>query len=311
MCATICTTFCTVVLVYISIPGDATQTQNIIIEQGASTEQISKMLYERGIVQHPTVFTILSKGYILLGKYIKSGEYEIAPHITLFRLFKVLSSGVSVVHRLTVYGGMSAHEVIAQLKSENVLKGDIDDDVQEGIFLPQTYFFSFGDDRKKIVSTMKKLMSTTLDELMPQLSPNSPLKTRMDVLNLASIVEKEASLVSEKPRIAAVFLNRLKKKMKLQADPTTIYGITMGKYRIGRKLTKADLLGATPYNTYYINGLPPSPIACPDRSSIEAVINPAQTNELYFVVNGIGGHNFSATLDAHNKYVKQYRDSLK
>ena len=176
--------------------------------------------------------------------------------------------------------------------------------------MPSTYFYTFQDQRNKIVATMTKLMSDTLDELMPQLSQDSPIKTREDVLILASIVEKEALFDEERPRIAAVFLNRMKKKMKLQADPTTIYAITLGKYKLGRPLTKSDLKTISKFNTYHSLGLPPTPIACPGRKSIEAVIKPLKTKDIYFVVDGTGGHKFSSTLQSHIENVNAYRKSV-
>lgn len=294
-------------LLYLCIPGPSHFRQNIIIKSGYSTRTVSKILYKSQIIEHPKLFYTISKIYGLFGLHIKSGEYDIVPRITPIQLLKLFISGKSVIHKFTVPEGSTVHEVITRLKNEPLLNGDIEENIQEGILMPQTYFFTFGDTKQKLLSSMKKLMSHTLDELMPLLDSNSVLKTRMDVLNLASIVEKEAYLESEKPRIAAVFLNRLKKHMRLQADPTTIYGITMGKETLKRSLLKSDLRSQNHYNTYYINGLPPSPIACPSKSSIEAVLKPTQTNDIYFVVNGQGGHNFSADLKSHNNNVADYK----
>ncbi len=269
------------------------------------------MLYDANILGYPKIFNIFAKFYGLLGMHLKSGEYTITAHTTPFQLFKILSSGQSILHKFVVQEGSTVHEVVRRLRAESLLKGDIESNITEGILMPQTYFFSFGDTKQKLLSSMKRLMSQALDELMPMLDPSSPLKTRMDVLNLASIIEKEAYLEEEKPRIAGVLLNRLKKNMKLQADPTTIYGITMGKYTLARPLTKSDLRSKNNYNTYYITGLPHAPIALPSRSSIEAAVKPMETKELYFVVNGHGGHNFSDDLAKHNKYIAEYKKSIK
>jgi UPF0755 protein len=154
-------------------------------------------------------------------------------------------------------------------------------------------------------------MSEILDKYMLELSPDSPLKTRMDVLTLASIVEKEAFFDDEKPHIAGVFINRLKKGMKLQADPTTIYGITLGKSKLGRMLTRKDLLIKSEYNTYHIHGLPPTPIACPGIKSIAAVVHPLKTNDLYFVVDGTGRHKFSHDFKIHNNNIQEYHNKRK
>ncbi len=153
-------------------------------------------------------------------------------------------------------------------------------------------------------------MSANLDKVMQNLAPDSPLKTRLEVLTLASIIEKEAGSNAEKPIIAAVFINRLKKNMKLQADSTTIYALTEGKFKLARALTKKDLLQELPYNTYYIKGLPPGPISCPSLKSLEAVVKSAKTDALFFVVDGKGGHNFSNNLNDHNRFVETYRKSL-
>ena len=154
-------------------------------------------------------------------------------------------------------------------------------------------------------------MSNALDEVMLKLSKDSPLKTRKDVLILASIVEKEAGNDQERAKIAGVFINRLKKGMKLQADPTTVYAITEGKEPLGRSLKRKDIRIKSPYNTYHVYGLPIGPISCPGRASLEAVVSPAKTDALYFVVDGRGGHNFSKTLKEHNRHVRQFRNRVR
>jgi UPF0755 protein len=155
---------------------------------------------------------------------------------------------------------------------------------------------------------MKEKMRLTLDELWESRDKTIPIKTKEEALTLASIIEKETSLASERKKVAAVYINRIKKGMKLQADPTTIYGITHGQFQFNRQITRADLMMESPYNTYYIKGLPPHAIAIPSRASIEAALNPANTNDIFFVANGLGGHNFSENLRQHNEYVRAYRN---
>jgi UPF0755 protein len=201
-------------------------------------------------------------------------------------------------------------EILEKINTEPVLMGEIKGTIPEGYLMPSTYFFSYGDQRENLVSQMRVNMSAVLDEVMLRLSPDSPLKTRIDVLTLASIVEKEATLDVERPIIASVFINRLKKGMKLQADPTTIYAVTEGKFKLDRPLTRQDLALASSYNTYYAKGLPPTPISCPGRKSLEAVVMPAKTDYLYFVVNGKGGHHFSKSLEEHNSHVANYRNAV-
>jgi UPF0755 protein len=297
------------VLLYMSLSSGNQQAQTIVIERGKSTHQISNMLAEAGVIKYPSLFNFVAKVSGLLGYHLRSGEYAFMASVTPLQVLRIIVSGQSVVHKFTVVEGATVNEIIASIKKEPLLIGELDDNITEGFLMPATYFFSFGDSKQKLLSQMKRNMSDALDELMPQLAQDSPLKDRIALLTMASIVEKEAYLESEKAHIAAVFLNRLKIGMKLQADPTTIYAITLGKYKLSRPLSRADLRMKSPYNTYYVLGLPPSPIACPSRSSIEAVVKPMKSDDLYFVVNGLGGHNFSKTLQAHNDNVANYKKS--
>ena len=297
------------ILLYLNLPGPLELPENIIIERGKSTRAIAARLAENKIIRYPLLFNVIAKVYGLKGHHLKSGEYAILERATAFQILRILTSGQSIIHKFTVVEGSYIHDAIVRLRAEKLLEGEIEDDVTEGYILPSTYFFSFGDSKQKLLSQMKRAMSEVLDEFTPRLQADSPIKSRLELLTLASIVEKEAYLESEKPRIAAVFLNRLKKGMKLQADPTTIYGITLGQYHLSRPLNKADLRAQTLYNTYYITGLPPSPIACPSRSSIEAAVKPAKTKDIFFVVNGSGGHNFSSDLATHNSNVESYKKS--
>ncbi len=303
--------FISLSLLYVITPGPLSETKNVIIYKGTSTKQIATELHTQNIIRFPYFFNMLAKAYALRGKYLKSGEYALTPGANPIQVLRILASGNSIIHKLKITEGSTINDIIEKLYNEPLLTGNIEADCTEGFLMPSTYFYSFGDSRQKLLSQMKRLMSETLDELMPSLPSNSIIKTRLEVLTLASIVEKEAGNEAEKPIVAGVFYNRLKKNMKLQADPTTIYALTLGKERLGRPLTKKDLLIKSPYNTYYNSGLPPTPIACPSRSSIEAVIKPAKTDALYFVVNGSGGHNFSSNLETHNMHVQNYRKSIK
>lgn len=297
------------IILYLILQGPLDSKKEIVIYKRTSTKVISENLYNNQIIRHPHLFNFIAKIYGISGRHLKSGEYAFTEKITPFQVINILTSGQSIIHKLTVIEGQTIHEVVENLRNQSILNGDIAEDFTEGFLMPATYFYSFGDSRNKILSQMKQQMSDALDKLMPELSQDSPLKTRLDVVTLASIVEKEALLDSEKPIIASVFLNRLKKNMKLQADPTTIYSITMGKSKFTRSITKKDLQNPSPYNTYYAYGLPPAPIACPSIKSIEAVIKPANTDFLYFVVNQSGGHNFAKTLASHNHNVALYKKS--
>lgn len=294
-------------LLYLASVGPLKTEKTIIINSGTSARHISRILAEHEIIRYPFIFRTIAIAARTLGYTLKSGEYAFTSHITAFQVLQLLESGKSVIHKFVVPEGVTVNEIRTKLQNEPLLVGEVEDNIMEGFLMPSTYFFSFGDQRQKLVSQMKRLMSEALDEITPLLDKTSPIKTRSELLILASIVEKESYLEEEKPHIAAVFLNRLKKNMMLQADPTTIYAITQGKYRLARPLSKKDLKIASPYNTYYVSGLPPSPIACPSKSAIEAVAKPSKSDDLYFVVDGNGGHNFSSDLATHNSNVMKYR----
>ena len=295
------------VFVYLMLPGPLAEQKIIIIEPKTRIKDIAKHLHDEDVIHNRFVFNIIAKFYSKFRSPLRSGEYEFTKHITPLQVIRILSSGKSVVHKLVIPEGSTVAEIIDKLTSEHRFIGTINENVEEGFLMPSTYFYTFRDQRSKLLLHMKSLMSEALDELMPKLSKDSPLKTRLDVLTLASIVEKEAMYDDEKPHIAGVFINRLRKKMKLQADPTTIYAITLGKYKLDHPLTKNELRINSQYNTYYATGLPPTPISCPGKKAIEAVIAPTETGDLYFVVDGTGRHNFSSTLEAHNINIAQYK----
>ena len=291
---------------YLFLPGPLKNVETVIIEPLHSTKSISAKLKSYKIIKHPRLFLILSKIYS--SKHpLKSGEYMFTPGISPFQVLKVLASGKSIVHKLIIPEGVMVSEIIEKVNSEARLFGEIKGTIPEGFLMPSTYFYSYGDQKEQLIEQMRKAMTLALDEAMTKLSPDSPVKNRLEVLILASIVEKETGIDSERTTIAGVFINRLKKGMKLQADPTSIYAITQGRYKLGRPLTKKDLAIISPYNTYYAASLPPGPIACPGVKSLQVVVAPAKTDALYFVVNGKGGHNFSSTLKEHNGYVNSYR----
>jgi UPF0755 protein len=223
----------------------------------------------------------------------------------------MLVSGKSVLHRITIPEGLTVRQVLDRIKQEEVLVGDINENILEGYLLPETYFFTYGDKRQMIIDRMHKNMQTTINELWEKRSDNLPFKTKEEALTLASIIEKETGIDSERKKVAAVFINRLKKGMKLQADPTTIYAVTSGKIDLNRSLSKKDLMIESPFNTYYSFGLPPHPIANPGKASIEAALNPASTKDLFFVVSIDGaGHKFSDNLTEHNNNVREYRSKV-
>ncbi len=303
----LCLALSSSLLLYLLLPGPLNEEKIVIINPGTSIINITKELEEQNIITHPWCFILIAEIYGHLKSSLKSGEYEFSSHISPLQVIRILSSGHSIIRKFIIPEGATVHDVISRLETEPRLIGALQENVVEGYLLPATYFYSFRDQRTKLLLDMKRQMSDILDELMPNLTLDSPIKTRLEVLTLASIVEKEALFDDEKPHIAGVFINRLKLGMKLQADPTTIYAVTKGKSKLGRPLTRTDLKIPSEYNTYFTTGLPPTPIACPGIKSIEAVIKPLKTKDLYFVVDGTGRHKFSSNYDVHNKNIIDYR----
>jgi UPF0755 protein len=293
-------------ILYLFIPGPLENIETLIIEPKISIKQISDKMAKHKVIYAPVLFEFIAKIYSLRYK-LKSGEYKFTRQISPLQVLNILSSGKSVIHKFTIPEGATTHEIIEKINAEGLLSGSINNDVPEGFLMPSTYFFSYGDSKEQLIDQMRKLMSAALDKVMLKLPPDSPLKTRLEVLTLASIIEKESGSDKEKPIIASVFLNRLRKGMKLQADPTTMYAVTKGKFKLNRLLTKKDLMMESPYNTYFVARLPLGPIACPGEKSLNAIANPADTDALYFVVDGNGGHNFANNLDDHNKNVQLYK----
>jgi UPF0755 protein len=219
----------------------------------------------------------------------------------------MLANGETVARRLTVAEGLTVAEVFQLLADTEALEGDLPPPPEEGSLLPETYFYALGDSRIGLVSRMQDEMRQTLDELWRGRAQNLPLRTKREALILASIVDKETGVADERDKVAAVFINRLRRGMRLQADPTVIYGLTEGGGPLGRELSQRDWAHASAYNTYQIDGLPPGPIGNPGRASIEAVLNPAAVDYLYFVADGSGGHAFARTLEEHNRNVARWR----
>lgn len=299
-------TISNIVVGYLFLSGPLESEKAVIIKKDLSIHKISKLLEEEGIIKNRLLFEIASKFYSYY-EPIKSGEYKFTSYVSPYQVIRKLSVGKSVIHRLFIPEGYTVNQIIDKINSEKRLFGNIIGNIPEGYLMPSTYFYSYGDRREEIVDIMRNQMSSALDSVMKKLPPESPLKTRRDVLILASIVEKEAGHDAERGKVAAVFINRLKRGMKLQADPTTIYAITLGKYKLKRHLTTKDLKTPSEYNTYHSYGLPPGPISCPGLASLESVVSPDKTNALYFVADGKGGHNFSSTLKQHNNYVRAFR----
>jgi UPF0755 protein len=238
---------------------------------------------------------------------LKAGEYEFPAEVSAREVHRILAAGEVIMRRLTVPEGLTSHEVLALVSATEGLIGDVAAVPAEGELLPETYHFAFGDSRQGMIERMREDMRTTLAELWPNRLADLPYTTPEEALILASIVQEEAGNSQEMPRVAAVFVNRLRIGMRLESDPTVIYGITGGAGPLGRGLLRSELDQYTPYNTYQIDGLPPTPIANPGRAAIDAVLNPMQTSELFFVADGSGGHVFATTFEEHQQNVARWR----
>jgi len=288
--------------------GPLDKNHNVVIPRGAGPSTMAKVLKEEGVISHPLLFRIA----LMIDpnpKPIKAGEYEMPARVSMASAVDVLQSGKMVQRRLTIPEGATTAEVLELLRKTEALSGDISIDVKEGDLLPETYFYSRNDTRDAVLTRMKEAMDKTLDEAWRKRSPGLPLASKRDALILASIIEKETSVPAERAKVSAVYINRLRLKMRLESDPTTIYGVTGGKGMQGRELTRADLQSNSPYNTYVVAGLPPGPICNPGRASILAAVSPTpRDRSLYFVADGSGGHVFATNIYEHNRNVARWKE---
>ncbi len=290
-------------------PGPLAETRRVVVPKGTGLAPLAELLAERGVLRHPLAFRVL----VTLdgaGNRLKAGEYDFPAGISAVSVRDLLVAGRTVVRRLTVPEGLTTAAVLDLLRNAEGLVGEAPDP-GEGRLLPETYHYSHGDGRADLVARMQRAMDKSLARLFRDRPAGSPLNSETELLTLASIVEKETGLSGERARIAGVFVNRLKRGMRLQTDPTVIYALTGGRRELGRPLTRADLRVDHPYNTYRIRGLPPGPIANPGLAALEAAARPAKTDALYFVADGAGGHLFARTLEEHNRNAARYRRLLR
>ncbi len=287
-------------------PGPLAAPATVVLPRGAGVDEIARRLAEAGVIARPRVFVL---GVRLAGtaRALKAGEYAFPAAVSPREAMGILLSGRTVARRLTVPEGLTSRQVVALVAAADGLSGEISAAPAEGTLLPETYYYSFGDTRAALIARMERAMATLIETLAAKRAPASPLADMREVVVLASIVEKETARADERPHIAGVFLNRLRRGLRLQSDPTVVYALTEGAGPLERPLTRADLAIDSPYNTYRVRGLPPGPIANPGRASILAVLDPAETDDLYFVADGSGGHVFARTLAEHNRNVRRWR----
>ena len=287
------------------LPGPLAQDKVVNVPRGGIRDT-ADLLMREGVIDRPYLFVA---GALLLKAQneLKYGEYRFAKEASLSDVVQTMIDGKVVQHIFTVAEGLTSDQIVRRLLDSDTLIGDIRDIPREGTLLPETYRFTRGTTREQMIRRMQQDQRRALQEIWERRAPDLPIKTPEQLVTLASIVEKETSKPEERTRVAAVFVNRLRAKMKLQSDPTIIYGLVGGKGSLGRPIQKSEIEQPTPYNTYVIDGLPPGPIANPGRASLEAAANPARTKELYFVADGTGGHTFSDTYEQHQKNVAKLR----
>lgn len=293
--------------------GPLQQSKILDLKPGASRSDIANRLQAEGIINDVRVMNAATIINGIRGSSLKPGEYDFPAKITMAGVLQMLSAGKVITYKVTVPEGWTTAMALARLNANEVLAGDPlgEATAPEGTILADTFVFRRGKSRSDLLAEMQAAQNKLADDLWAKRAPDTVLKTKEEMVVLASIVEKETAKPEERPRVAAVFLNRIKKGMRLQSDPTIIYGIVGGVGKLDRALTRADIDGVTPFNTYQIDGLPPSPIANPGRAAMEAVIAPAPTDDIYFVADGTGGHAFAATLEGHNNNVKKWREFQK
>jgi len=287
-------------------PGPLAADKVVMIVREEDRGSIADQLERAGVIDSALWFNVLT---LLVGNRgaLKRGEYAFKARVSMNEIESELLAHRVVRYKITVPEGLTSEQVADRLRQDPVLIGEIREPPREGSLMPDTYYFERGDTRQSILSRMAKMQAKTVEEIWKGRAPNLPIKSPGEMVTLASIVEKETGKPEERPRVASVFVNRLEKHMRLESDPTIVYGLARGKGTLGRSITKADLTQPTPYNTYIIDGLPPGPICNPGKAALEAVANPAHGKDLYFVADGTGGHTFAETLDQHQKNVARWR----
>ncbi len=296
-------------------PGPLAANTNFVVREGAGIAEIATSLERNEIIEDARVFryvTSVNLGYAGSAdnrRSLKAGEYEIKAQASMQEIADLLESGKSILYSISMPEGLTVRQMALRLREDTILEGDLPADLPaEGMLRPDTYKFSRGTNRSEILSQMHAAQQKLIDQIWERRDPDLPIKTKEEFVTLASIVERETGKDDERAHVASVFFNRLQKGMRLQSDPTIIYGIFGGDGKPSdRPIYRSDLQKETAYNTYKIKGLPPTPISNPGRAALEAVANPWRTKDLYFVADGTGGHVFAPTLEEHNANVKRWR----
>lgn len=277
----------------------------VVIAKGTGLRQIADQLAQTGAVNSGPLFVA---GTVVAGNPgIQAGEYAFPAHASMAAIIDLMHRGMVVEHRLTIPEGLTSRQIVALVDKAEAMRGGLLQTPADGSLLPQTYFYHYGEPRDALIVKMTQGMSQLLDGLWAGRDPDLPITDKRQAMILASIVERETALPAERPHVAAVFENRLRIKMKLKSDATVIYAASHGGGTLDHPISRSDLALVNPYNTYMNDGLPPGPISNPGRASIEAVLHPMASDDLYFVADGSGGHVFAKTLAQHNKNVERWR----
>jgi UPF0755 protein len=277
----------------------------VYIERGSGVVAIASRLHAEGAIESPLAFRIAVR---LTGREaaLKAGEYAIPSRASLRTVITILESGRTLLHPIVIPEGLTSRMIVERLAAEPVLSGAAPTIPPEGVLLPDTYMVSRGDTREAVLARMRAAHDELLQTLWPRRAQNLPVTTIEEAVILASIVEKETALAGERPLVAGVFVNRLRRGMRMESDPTIIYGLTGGE-ALGRGLRQSELDRPNAWNTYQIDGLPPTAICNPGRAALEAVLNPPETDALFFVADGTGGHAFAASYPEHLRNVARWR----
>jgi UPF0755 protein len=288
-------------------PGPLPEDRIVVIPRGQSLETTAESLERAGIIHDAQLFTW---GVSLSGQrgQMRFGEYAFPARASMRQVLDLMVSGRVVQHPVTIPEGLTSFQIVQRLRGNELLSGEVREVPPEGSLLPETYLVPRGYARADLLRRMQQDQQRVLADIWARRRQDVPVRTPIELLTLASIVEKETGKAEERARVAGVFVNRLNRRMRLQSDPTIIYGLVGGQGSLGRPILRSEIERPTPFNTYVIPALPPGPIANPGRAALEAAANPMRHNEIYFVADGTGGHTFSETLEQHNRAVQRWRE---
>src|SRR5579863_3632238 len=291
----------------IEAPGPLQEDKVVNIPTRAGVTDIADTLQREGVIDNNRWAFIGAVFALRARSDLKPGEYQFQKSASLRDVISTIVDGKVVQHAVTIPEGLTSEQIVARLSDNDIFTGSVREIPREGTLLPETYKFPRGTPRDQVIARMQQAQKRVLAEIWDRRNADIPIKTPEQLVTLASIIEKETGRADERSRVAAVFVNRLRQKIKLQSDPTIIYGLVGGKGTLGRPIKRSEIQQPSPYNTYVVDSLPPGPIANPGRASLEAAANPARTRDLFFVADGTGGHAFSDTYDQHQKNVAKLR----